>query len=73
VLLSEGLKVGLRPKVHEDGIVGRVEIAHAIKCLMEVDEGEKLRNRMKELNEAAHSVLKEDGSSTKTLSQLALK
>ncbi|CAJ2664929.1 unnamed protein product [Trifolium pratense] len=73
VLLSEGLKVGLRPRVHENGIVGRVEISHVIKCLMEEEEGEKLRNNMKELKEAANSALKEDGSSTKTLSQLALK
>ncbi|AET01253.1 UDP-glucosyltransferase family protein [Medicago truncatula] len=73
VLLCEGLKVGLRPRVNENGIVERVEIAELIKCLMEGEEGGKLRNNMKEFKEAASSVHKEDGSTTKTLSQLALK
>ncbi|CAJ2664926.1 unnamed protein product [Trifolium pratense] len=73
VLLSEGLKVGLRPRFHENGIVERVEIAELIKSLMEGEVGGKLRNNMKELKEAANSAHKEDGSSTKTLSQLALK
>ncbi|GAU20261.1 hypothetical protein TSUD_353250 [Trifolium subterraneum] len=73
VLLSEGIKVGLRPRVNENDIVERVEVANVIKCLMEGEEGEKLRNNMKELKEAASNAVKEDGSSTKTISQLALK
>lgn len=73
VLLSEGLKVGLRPKVRKNGIVERVQISELIKCLMEGEEGEKLRKRINELKEAANSALKEDGSSTKTISLLAHK
>lgn len=73
VMLSEGLKVGLRPRHDENGIVERVQISELIKRLMEGEESEKLRNNMKELKEAANSAVKEDGSSTKTLSQLALK
>jgi hydroquinone glucosyltransferase len=73
VLLSEGLKVGLRPRFNENGIVERLEVAKVIKCLMEGEEGEKLRNNMKDLREAASNAIKEDGSSTKTISQLALK
>ncbi|CAJ2664919.1 unnamed protein product [Trifolium pratense] len=73
VLLSEGMKVGLRPKVNENDIVERVEVAKVIKCLMEGEEGENLRKKMKELKEAASNAVKEDGSSTKTISQLALK
>ncbi|CAJ2664928.1 unnamed protein product [Trifolium pratense] len=73
VLLSEGIKVGLRPRVNENDIVERVEVAKVIKCLMEGKEGEKLRNNMKELKEVASNAVKEDGSSTKTISQLALK
>ncbi|TKY68845.1 UDP-glycosyltransferase 72B1 [Spatholobus suberectus] len=73
VVLSEGLKVGLRPRVSENGLVERAEIVEVIKCLMEGEEGGKMRERMKELKEAATNALKEDGSSTKTLSQLALK
>ncbi|GAU36323.1 hypothetical protein TSUD_353670 [Trifolium subterraneum] len=121
VLVSEGLKVGMRPRVNENGIVERVEaifvislanvgllthpltpstiglgawesttmggpnmggyLCHissqcgtsnscVIKCLM---EGDELCNRMKKLKENAINALKEYGSSTKTLSQLALK
>ncbi|GAU39903.1 hypothetical protein TSUD_04950 [Trifolium subterraneum] len=73
VLLSEGLKVGLRPRVHENGIVERVEVSKVIKCLMEGEESRNLRKRINQLKEAANSALKEDGSSTKTISQLELK
>lgn len=65
--------MGVRPRVNENGIVERVEIVKVIKCLMEGEEGRKLCNNMKKLKEAANSALKEDGSSTKTISQLALK
>ncbi|KAK7350508.1 hypothetical protein VNO77_09206 [Canavalia gladiata] len=73
VLLCEGLKVGLRPRVNENGLVERVEVAEVIKCLMEGEEGGKMRKRMKELKEAGTDAIKQDGSSTKTLSQLVLK
>ncbi|KAK7386183.1 hypothetical protein VNO78_26219 [Psophocarpus tetragonolobus] len=73
VLLSEGLKVGVRPRASENGLVERVEIIEVIKRLMEGEEGGKMRKRMHELKEAATNALKEDGSSTKTLSELALK
>jgi len=72
VVLSEGLKVGLRPRVNENGIVEREEISKLIKCLMEGEEGEKLRNNMMELKEAFTNALKEGGSSRNTISQLAL-
>ncbi|CAJ1948878.1 unnamed protein product [Sphenostylis stenocarpa] len=73
VVLREGLKVGVRPKVGENGLVERVEIAEVIKCLMEGEEGGKMHKRMEELKEAATNALKEDGSSTKTLSELVRK
>ncbi|ESW06366.1 hypothetical protein PHAVU_010G042200 [Phaseolus vulgaris] len=73
VVLSEGLKVGVRPRVGENGLVERVEIVEVIKCLMEGEEGGKMHKRMEELKEAANNALKEDGSSTKTLSELVLK
>ncbi|CAJ2664874.1 unnamed protein product [Trifolium pratense] len=73
ILPSQGLKVGIRPRVNENGIVERVEVSELIKCLMEGEESEKLCNRMKKLKENAINALKEYGSSTKTLSQLAIK
>jgi hydroquinone glucosyltransferase len=73
VLLTDSLKAGLRPRVNQNGIVEKVEISELIRCLMEGGEDEKLQQNMKELKEAANSAHKEDGSSTKTFSQLALK
>jgi len=73
VVMSEGLKVGVRGRVSENGLVERVEIVEMIKCLMEEEEGREMRKRVKELKEAATNALKPDGASTKTLSQLAIK
>ncbi|KAJ1439482.1 putative hydroquinone glucosyltransferase-like [Sesbania bispinosa] len=72
VMLSDGLKVALRPRVNGNGIVEREEVAEVVKSLMEV-KGEKMRKIMKELKEAAVDALKEDGSSTKTLCQATAK
>ncbi|CAJ1948894.1 unnamed protein product [Sphenostylis stenocarpa] len=71
VVLCEGVKVGVRPRVSENGLVEREEIVEVIKCLMEGEEGRKMGKRMKELAVAATNALKEGGSSTKTLSELA--
>ncbi|KAJ1395406.1 UDP-glycosyltransferase family, conserved site [Sesbania bispinosa] len=54
VLLSDGLKVGLRPRVNENGIVERVEIAKVIECLMEGEESGKLSKRMKEFKRSCY-------------------
>ncbi|KAK7256449.1 hypothetical protein RIF29_29899 [Crotalaria pallida] len=73
VMLTDGLKVALRPKVNEDGIVEKKEIAKVIKSLMEGVEGKGIRIRMKDLKDSAANALKEDGSSTQTMSKLASK
>ncbi|XP_057720713.1 hydroquinone glucosyltransferase-like [Arachis stenosperma] len=73
VLLAEEAKVALRPKVSENGLVERAEIASVVKCLMEGEEGKKLRYRMKDLKEGAERALSENGSSTNHISHLALK
>jgi len=75
VVMSEEVKVGVRARVSENGLVERVEIAEMIKCLMEEEEGREMRKRMKELKEAATATnaIKENGSSSNTLSQLAFK
>ncbi|XP_042490345.1 hydroquinone glucosyltransferase-like [Macadamia integrifolia] len=72
-MLVDGLKVALRPKSAEDGIINRTEIATVVKNLMEGEEGKMIRNRMRVLKEAASMVLSEDGSSTKSLSEVASK
>jgi len=72
VMLTEDIKVAVRAKANENGLVGREEIGRLTKALMEGEDGKKLRSRMKELKDAAARVLSEDGSSTKALSELAL-
>ena len=73
VLVTEDAKVALRPKVGENGLVERGEIASVVKRLMEGEEGKKLRHRMKDLKEAATKALGENGSSTKQIAELAYK
>lgn len=71
VLLTEDLKVALRPKARENGLIGREEIGRVVKGLMEGEEGKKLRSRMRELKDSASAALAEDGSSSKALSEVA--
>ena len=71
VLLDEDLKVALRPKANEKGIVDREEIAKVIKGLMVGVEGKKVTSHMKGLQIAAEKVVSADGSSTKALAEFA--
>ncbi|XP_061368490.1 hydroquinone glucosyltransferase-like [Gastrolobium bilobum] len=69
VLLTEGLKVALRPKFNENGIAEKVEIAKVIKGLMLGENGNGIRQRIEEVKDAAADALKDDGSSTRALFQ----
>ncbi|TKY66292.1 Hydroquinone glucosyltransferase [Spatholobus suberectus] len=71
VLLTEGLKVALRPKFNKNGIAEREEIAKVVKGLMVGEEGSEIRQRIEKLKDAAADALKESGSSTRTLHQFA--
>ncbi|KAI3681825.1 hypothetical protein L6452_36630 [Arctium lappa] len=73
VSLTEGMRLALRPKVGENGIVGRVEIARVVKGLLEGEEGKEIRSRIRDMKDAAANVLSKDGCSTRTLDQLASK
>ncbi|XP_061353001.1 hydroquinone glucosyltransferase [Gastrolobium bilobum] len=73
VMLTQDIKVALRPNVGENGLVERQEIATVVKCLMEGEEGKKIRYQMKDLKDAAAKALGENGSSTNHISRLALK
>ena len=72
VLLTEDLKVALRPKANEKNLVDREEIAKVIKSLMVGEDGKKIHSRMKDLKIAAEKALSPNGSSTKALADLAL-
>ncbi|XP_043715954.1 hydroquinone glucosyltransferase-like [Telopea speciosissima] len=71
VSLVEDLKVALRPKVEKNGIVRRMEIARVVKCLLEGDEGKNIQKRMRMLKDAATKVLSKEGSSRRSLSEVA--
>lgn len=71
VLLTDDLKVALRPRANETGLVKREEIANVVRNLMEGEEGQLIRNRMRSLKDASANVLSENGVSTKTLGKLA--
>ncbi|GER48661.1 UDP-Glycosyltransferase superfamily protein [Striga asiatica] len=73
VLLHEDVKVALRPRAGENGLVGRVEIANVVKGLMEGEEGKRIRSRIRDLKNAACNALSEKGQSTNVLAQLAAK
>ncbi|XP_014497013.1 hydroquinone glucosyltransferase-like [Vigna radiata var. radiata] len=69
VLLTEGVKVALRPKFNDSGIAEREEIAEVIKGLMVGEQGRLIRGRIEKLRDAAAEALKEHGSSTRALYQ----
>ncbi|KAL2336874.1 hypothetical protein Fmac_011320 [Flemingia macrophylla] len=71
VMLTDDVKVALRPKVNETGLVERQEIARVVRGLMEDNQGMEIRKRMEQLKIEAANAIKEDGSSTKTLSEVA--
>ncbi|XP_028794762.1 hydroquinone glucosyltransferase [Neltuma alba] len=71
VMVTQDVKVALRPKASESGLVERHEIARVVKDLMEGEEGKKLRYRMKDLKEAADKTLSGNGSSTRYIAELA--
>ncbi|KAF8380090.1 hypothetical protein HHK36_027560 [Tetracentron sinense] len=73
VMLTEELKVALRPNASENGLVGQEEIAKVVKGLMEEEKGKRLQNRMRDLKDASDEVLSENGSSTKSLSEVVQK
>lgn len=70
VMLTEDIKVALSLKIY-DNIIGRLEIAEVVKELMEGEEEKGVRIRARELKDAGRKTLKEDGSSTKALDEIA--
>ncbi|GLT53671.1 hypothetical protein SLA2020_269280 [Shorea laevis] len=71
VLLADDLKVALRVKVNDKGLVGREDIANYARGVIEGEEGKLLKRKMKEVKNAAERALSQDGSSTKSLAEVA--
>ncbi|KAF7825195.1 hydroquinone glucosyltransferase-like [Senna tora] len=72
-MLTNGLRVGVRPKANDDGIVERDEIAKVIRRLMEGEESEEIRRRVENLRDSAVNAVKDHGSSTKAMAEVAHK
>ncbi|KAL4336850.1 hypothetical protein AHAS_Ahas12G0051400 [Arachis hypogaea] len=67
-ILADGMRV--RPKVDdESGVVEKDEVANAVKSLMGENEGREIHERMRVLKDEAAAAIKQDGSSTVTLSK----
>lgn len=69
VLLCDQVKVAMRIKFGEDGLVGRDEIGKVVKRLMLDGRENGIRERIQELKDDAIDALKKDGSSTKAIFQ----
>ncbi|KAJ1392079.1 UDP-glycosyltransferase family, conserved site [Sesbania bispinosa] len=72
-MLAEEVGIAVRLEVTEStGVVGREELAKAIRKIMDKDdiEGREIRKRVKELKHAAKRAWSEDGSSYSALSKL---
>ena len=73
ILLTDVLKVAVRPKADENGIIRREEIAKVTKRVVKGNESLEMRKRIKDLSDAAAIALSENGSSKKALSSLTQK
>ncbi|XP_047333766.1 hydroquinone glucosyltransferase-like [Impatiens glandulifera] len=71
VTVTNVLKVALRPKANEVGVVEKEEIGRVVKSLIEGEEGKECRDRMMELKAATMKTLRSDGSSAKALDKVA--
>ncbi|KAJ3686254.1 hypothetical protein LUZ61_015418 [Rhynchospora tenuis] len=69
VLLTDDVKVAIRPKQDNSGMIGQEEVSRVVRCLMQGKDSERLKLRAQELShEAANSL--EGGSSFKNLLQV---
>ncbi|XP_050238723.1 hydroquinone glucosyltransferase [Mercurialis annua] len=74
VMLTEDIKIAISLKNSDSSsIIGREEIANVVRSLMEGEQGKKVRNRMKDLKDAAAMAIGHNGSSTRALSDIILK
>ncbi|CAO2819187.1 unnamed protein product [Amaranthus hypochondriacus] len=71
VLVSEDIKVALRVKPNEKGLISRDQIVQHAKSLIQGEEGKILREKMKVLMHLSNVALNEDGSSKQSLTKVA--
>nr|CAB3449447.1 unnamed protein product [Digitaria exilis] len=72
VFLSESVGVALRPCARvSDGVIGREEVAAAVRELMEGEKGRAVRRRTGELRQAADMAWAPEGSSRRAMEEVA--
>jgi hydroquinone glucosyltransferase len=69
-MLCNGVKVALRPKVSDGGLVERDEIVKVVRGLFDGEEAVEMRRRIECLKSFANEAIDELGSSTKALSEV---
>ncbi|XP_024024624.1 UDP-glycosyltransferase 74F2 [Morus notabilis] len=72
-LIEHLWKVGVRVKVGEDGIVGRKEIEHCIRQVLEGDRGTEIRKNAKKWRNLALQAISDGGSSDKNIREFVSK
>lgn len=70
VMLSEGLKVAFRVREDANGVVGSEQTSKLARSLIEAEEGEELRNMIRNLKYSASQGLCQAGSSAKSLAKV---
>ncbi|CAM0881748.1 unnamed protein product [Alopecurus aequalis] len=70
-MMSERAGMALRPKVREDGVVTRDEVAAVVRELMTGEKGASARKKARELREEMEKGLVRDGPSRKALEAVA--
>ncbi|GKB63078.1 hydroquinone glucosyltransferase-like protein [Tanacetum coccineum] len=73
VLLTDGLGVAYRVRVDDNGLVGRDEIGKCVGSLIAGEDGRKMKLKVNQLKELAAMAMSQDGSSTKSLLDVAQK
>jgi hydroquinone glucosyltransferase len=69
VLLTEDVKVAIKPIQDDSDIIGREEVSRIVRCLIKEKEEERLRGRAEELGRVASNAL-DGGSSFNNLSRV---
>ncbi|GLT45858.1 hypothetical protein SLA2020_229940 [Shorea laevis] len=68
MVLAEDTGVAVKPEVKAgQTVVGREEIARVVRMVMEGDEGDEIRHRIRELKETATKALGAPGSSHESM------
>ncbi|KAG2657390.1 hypothetical protein PVAP13_1KG180354 [Panicum virgatum] len=71
-VLSESVGVALRPRAaRADGLIGREEVAAAVRELMEGEKGRAVRRRTGDLRQAADAAWAPEGASRRAMEEVA--